>query len=147
MPNAGLCKGETASTITIFCYAHLHCNNFQIQVPPLQRLTVTNPFSELVAGTCRRVTTSRSSNARESRPAIQILQNLTISYLKLVNLEENDAILDATIKTRTTATTIQTVLLEPPPSPPSPMILSPWKVNKILMNLAKFLRQQAQTCR
>lgn len=90
-----------------------------------------------MAGTCRRATTSHSFTEQESRPAIQILQNRTISNLKPVNPEENDAILDANIETRTTTMTILTVLSEPPPraedvpsSPLSLMILSLWETKK-----------------
>ena len=80
------------STVTVFCYMHLCCNRFRLHIPPPQRLTITAPFSEVMARTRRRATTSRSSTMQESRSMIQILQNQTIPILESVHPEDDAAI-------------------------------------------------------
>ena len=60
---------------------------FQLHVPPQQRLTVTAPSFEEMAGTRRRTVVSRSSAVQESRFAIQILQDQAIPALEPVNQE------------------------------------------------------------
>jgi len=87
---------QRSSTVTVFSYAHLHCNCFQLHVPPLQELTVTARTSEVIAGSCRRTTASRSSTSQVPRSTIQILQSQTILILEPVNPAGGDSILDAT---------------------------------------------------
>lgn len=53
-----------------------------LHIPPPQQLTVIAPFSEVMVGTCRRATASRSSTDQESRCVIQILQDRTTLILK-----------------------------------------------------------------
>jgi len=72
---------QRSSIVTVFCYAHLRRNRFQLHVPPPQRLTITAPFSEAMAGTRKRTTTSRSSITQEPRSTIQILQSRMIPIL------------------------------------------------------------------
>jgi len=71
---------QRSSPVTVFSYAHLCRNRFQLHVPPLQQLTVTVPTSEAMAGTRRRTTLSRSPTSQAPRSKIQILQSLKIIH-------------------------------------------------------------------
>jgi hypothetical protein len=75
---------------------HLRCNHFQLHVPPLQQLTITDPLYEVIAGTHRR----RSSASQASRSTIQVLLSRMVSILEPVNHEEQDIILGTTIGVR-----------------------------------------------
>jgi hypothetical protein len=54
---------QRSSTITVFCYAPLLCNSFQLHIPPPQQSTATAPLSKGMAGTRRWATASCSSTA------------------------------------------------------------------------------------
>ena len=133
---------QRSSTKTIFCYAHLRRNRFQVHVPPPQRLTTTAPLSEVMAGTRKRTAASRSSTSQAPRSMIQVLEGQTVPILEPVNSEEGDAILDTTTGIHTT-TALNTPALPPPPPhledipppSPSPRTSPPPKTNEVLANL------------
>jgi len=116
---------------------------------PLQWSTTSDPLSEVMAGTRRRATTSRSSTEQDSRLMIQILHDRTVPILKPTNPEENNTILNDMVGARVTSVLNTTVLPPPPPRtedvappPASPLVPPPPETNEILTNLVNLLQQQ-----